>query len=90
MDLGYDPADSCIEVWMSRVTGAAPKGCSCPTATHLYIYSLVALLYIYVKLFFNSYKILKKPLPTATAHEGTSFTSPIDELVELAIAFSGK
>ena len=46
MDLGYDPADTCTEVWMSRVTGAAPKGYSFSTATHLYIYSLVALLYI--------------------------------------------
>ena len=43
MDLGYDPADTCTEVQMSRVTGAAPKCCSLPTATHLFIYSLVAL-----------------------------------------------
>ena len=50
MDLGYDPADTCTEVRMSRVTGAAPMGCSLPTATHLYIYSLVALyIYLYVK-----------------------------------------
>ena len=75
MDLGYDPVDSCIEVWMSRVTGAAPIGCSLPTATHLYIYSLVALLYIYTSSqdILQSYKILRTPLPSATVHEGTYF-----------------
>ena len=75
MDLGYDPADSCIEVWMSRVTGAAPKCCSLPTATHLYIYSLVALLYIYTSSqdILQSYKILRTPLPTVTGTEGTYF-----------------
>ena len=77
MDLGYDPADSCIEVWMSRVTGAAPKGCSLPTATHLYIYSLVALLYIYTSSqdILQSYKILRTPLPTATGTKAHIFTS---------------
>ena len=30
---------------------------------------------MYVRLFFNGYKILQKPLPTATVHEGTYFTS---------------